>query len=121
MAYCNDCVSIRRYWWNEDQNAPESVNGYPAPNVVLEETEVVEDVCSVTDPFPEPSINVLTVDGVVGFEIRSSTRSIEMGSESLASSSCRLQVDEQDHNLGVVCTVPNSSNSFLLLCKVGNP
>ena len=53
----------------------ESLKGYPDPRVVLEETEVVDEVCSVGEPFPDPSTKVLTVEGVVGFDIMSSRRS----------------------------------------------
>lgn len=47
------------------------MKGYPDPRVVLDEKDVVEEVCSVT----EPSTQVLTVDGVVGFDDVSSMRS----------------------------------------------
>ena len=46
---------------------------------MLDETDVVEEVCSVTDPAPDPSTKVLTVDGVVGFDDMSSIRSTYEG------------------------------------------
>lgn len=51
------------------------MNGYPDPSVELDETDVVEEVCSVTDPGPDPSTKVLAVDGVDGFDDMSSIRS----------------------------------------------
>lgn len=70
-------MSTLRCCWNNDQNALESVNGYPDPSVVLDETDVVEEVCSVTDPGP--STKVLAVDGVDGFDDMSSIRSTYRG------------------------------------------
>lgn len=60
------------------------MKGYPDPRVVLDETDVVDDVfCSVT----EPSINVLMVEGVVGLDTKSSTLSVWAGTESFTDNS----------------------------------